>query len=231
MGLDHDVGIIYMCAMCESYFVLGITSVDYTQFRGREGTRQLEDYYMKLQTQYEQQKWTMHRCPTCIESATGKSYSDWLSSADPAILSLSRAATFEDGQPPPLYVQETAGRNRWSLAQGVGPKTLELDRSRSGRLYKPALRGVLSTSALAPYSAAEAGGGAEGHAHMLATVETALSRAARCGHGEADALAAKLMQCIPAFSKWDAAAEVLDDAARAESADSGDDHDAARLEY
>ena len=233
MGLDHDVGIVYMCAMCESYFVLGMTSVDYTQFRGREGTRQLEDYYMKLQTQYEEQNWAMQRCPTCIESATGKSYSDWLSSADPAILSVCRAAVFEDGQPPPLYVQETAGRNRWSLAQGVGPKTLELDRSRSGRLYKPALRGVLSTPALAPYSAAEAGGGAEGHAHMLAAVEAALGRAARCGRGEADALAAELMQCTPAFSNWDAAAEALAAAAAAaeaacpETADSGDERDAA----
>jgi hypothetical protein len=232
MGLDHDVGIIYICAMCESYFVLGMTSVDYTQYRGREGTRQLEDYYMKLQVQYERQKWAMHRCPTCIESATGKSYSDWLSSSEPAILSLCRPAAFEDGQPPPLYVQETAGRNRWSLAQGVGPKTLELDRSRSGRLYKPALRGVISTSALAPYPAAEAGTGAQGHAHMLAAVEEALGQAARCGHGEADALAAKLMQFTPAFSNWDAAAEALDAAAVAaeawpETTDIGDERDAA----
>jgi hypothetical protein len=236
MGLEHDVGIIYVCAMCESYFVLDMTSVDYTEFRGREGTRQLEDYYMKLQTQYEQQRWAMQRCPTCIESATGKSYSDWLSSAQPAILSLCRAAVFEEGEPPPLYVQETAGRNRWSLAQGVGPKTLEMDRSRSGRLYKPALRGVISTSSLAPYSATEASGGAQGHAHMLDAVEAALARAARCGNGEADALAAKLVQCSPAFVNWDNASEVLAAAAAAaeawpETADSGEDRDDALWGY
>ena len=211
MGVEHDVGIIYICAMCESYFVLGLTSVDYTKFRGREGTKQLEDYYMRIQTRHEQQHWTLNRCPTCIECATGKSYSEWLSSSAPALLSLCRPASFEDGQPPPLYVQETAGRCRWTLAQGVGPKTLELDRSRSGRLYKPALRGVIAASAAEPYSpeACAAAGGPSAHAHMLAEVEASLARAARRSCAEADSLAAALLRCTPIFARWTAATSAV----------------------
>jgi hypothetical protein len=212
MGLEHDLGIIFVCAMCESYFVLGVTSVDYTKYRGREGTRQLEEYYMSIQTRHEQQKWAFQRCPTCIECATGKRYLDWLASTEPAILTLCRAASFEDGQPPPLYIQETVGKDRWTLAQGVGPKTLELDKSRSGRLYKPAIRNVLPDSAAPMYTPSDAAGsgGPTAHASMLSAVEAALSRTAKQGSNYADALAESLLQCSPVFTKWAAASEALD---------------------
>jgi hypothetical protein len=52
--------------------------------------------------------------------------------------------SFEDGQPPPVYVDENAAKGgikpRYRLVQGVGPAGLELDRSRTGRLHKPSLR-------------------------------------------------------------------------------------------
>ena len=198
--------------MCESYFVLGLTSVDYKKYRGREGTKQLEDFYMKIQTSYEQQGWALQRCPTCIECAIGKKYQDWLASSDPAILSLCHAASFEDGQPPPLYIQETTGRDRWTLAQGVGPKTLELDRTRSGRLYKPAIRNIIGDLSATVYTSTEctASGGTAAHANMLSAVESALSRAAQQCSGVADALAKALLLCSPVFSRWPAASGVLD---------------------
>ena len=48
----------------------------------------------------------------------------------------------QDGQPPPLYMDfsEGKGKPKWKLVQGVGPPGLEIDSSRSGRLFKPNLR-------------------------------------------------------------------------------------------
>ena len=107
----------------------------------------------------------------------GKSYAVWLSSSQPAPLSVCKPFIFSPGEPPPLYVQETAGKDRWTLAQGIGPKTLEMDRSRSGRLYKPALSSILGAASATQYTPCVSRRASE-HALMISTVEGALSHLA-----------------------------------------------------
>lgn len=143
--MGHDVGVIVLCAMCDSYFLVTITSVEYKCFKGKKGTLALESYFEKLQNKLEQDRYAQMRCPTCMECITGKSYTEWIESGEPAHLSLVRFVTFDAAEPPPLYADEVngGGKPKWSLAQGIGPRTLEMDKSRSNRLYKPALRGIL----------------------------------------------------------------------------------------
>jgi hypothetical protein len=48
---------------------------------------------------------------------------------------------FDEDEGTPLYLNGGGeGKLKWTLAQGVGPPTLELDKSKSGRVYKPTLR-------------------------------------------------------------------------------------------
>jgi len=66
-------------------------------------------------------------CAACIEISTGRLYSEWLDDranlSQPAPLAPHVAVTFEAGELPPAYMLKA---NSWSLAQGVGPKDLEV---------------------------------------------------------------------------------------------------------
>jgi hypothetical protein len=47
---------------------------------------------------------------------------------------------FEHGPFPPLYLNRKAtGKPKWILCQGIGPQSLDMDRSKSNRIYKPSL--------------------------------------------------------------------------------------------
>uniref|UniRef100_A0A6U6CGC1 Uncharacterized protein n=1 Tax=Guillardia theta TaxID=55529 RepID=A0A6U6CGC1_GUITH len=132
--------------MCDSFFLTAVGSVDNREYKGREGTRRLEERIEKVQLRYEEAKYTQARCPTCVEACSGKRYSEWLTSDIPAVLSPCSFAIFDPAEPPPVYIDESdgSGKPRWTLLQGVGPKTLELDSSRSNRIYKPTLREAMS---------------------------------------------------------------------------------------
>ena len=87
-------------------------------------------------------------CPTCNalarateEGASAKPGADQVEDGDflrdgLAVLTPCFLVSFEDGQPPPVYVDENAAKGgikpRYRLVQGVGPAGLELDRSRTG---------------------------------------------------------------------------------------------------
>ena len=55
--MSHDVGVIVLCAMCDSYFLVTITSVEYKLFKGKKGTLALEGYFEKLQNRLEQDRY------------------------------------------------------------------------------------------------------------------------------------------------------------------------------
>mmetsp|Transcript_42778 Transcript_42778/g.101807 ORF Transcript_42778/g.101807 Transcript_42778/m.101807 type:complete len:252 (+) Transcript_42778:179-934(+) len=143
--MTHDAGVILVCAFCHSFFLSIIHTIEYKEYRGKEGTRRMEDEMAKLQAKMEQQRWASFRCPTCQECSTGLRYGDWLSSESPARLSPCMFHTFDPGEPPPIYVDASAGQGKpkFTLIQGIGPKTLEMDKSRSNRVYKPTLRGCI----------------------------------------------------------------------------------------
>jgi hypothetical protein len=65
------------------------------------------------------------------------------SSDDDIALSLVEFVRFDEIEAPPLFLNEegTPGKKpKWTLCQGVGPPALEVDSSRSGRVFKPSLR-------------------------------------------------------------------------------------------
>ena len=105
------------------------------------------------------------RCPTCVEAVHGMRYAEWVSrggvfaasgrhslqqqepepepqqaegaegGGDDTALSLCEYVSFEEGEPPPLFLNEAEGKGKkpkWCLCQGVGPPALEVDSSRSG---------------------------------------------------------------------------------------------------
>ena len=68
---------------------------------------------------------------------------------DDTALSLVQFVSFDDeypspgSEPPPLFLDEQGApgkKPKWTLCQGVGPPALEVDSSRSGRIFKPSLR-------------------------------------------------------------------------------------------
>jgi len=66
-------------------------------------------------------------CPTCIELLTGMLYEAWVREkstlAEKCVLCPLLAVVFEADELPPTY---TCKGGKWTLAQGVGPKTLEI---------------------------------------------------------------------------------------------------------
>ncbi|KAK3283882.1 hypothetical protein CYMTET_8433 [Cymbomonas tetramitiformis] len=111
-------------------------------FKGREGTRLLEDELERIQLERNRSGLLHLPCPTCAELVHGKRYQEYIASVeDEVVLAPSRLIGFE-GEPPPLYMNAAPPEKapKWTISQGLGPKSLELDKSRSGRIYKPTLR-------------------------------------------------------------------------------------------
>jgi hypothetical protein len=108
------------------------------------------------------------RCPSCIERVYQMEYQDWLENRTlPPIFSLCIPVVFDDedeveeeqnkgteagaatkyksqelnsGPMPPIYLNRKAtGKPKWTLVQGIGPPSLEVDRSRSNRIWRPSL--------------------------------------------------------------------------------------------
>ncbi|KAJ1446007.1 hypothetical protein M885DRAFT_548047 [Pelagophyceae sp. CCMP2097] len=83
-------------------------------------------------------------CPTCAECTTGLPHAAYLRDRDrETVFSPCRFYKWAADEAAPLYVDArndaAVGKPKWTLVQGLGPKTLEQDHSRSGRLWKPAL--------------------------------------------------------------------------------------------
>mmetsp|Transcript_5317 Transcript_5317/g.12826 ORF Transcript_5317/g.12826 Transcript_5317/m.12826 type:complete len:250 (+) Transcript_5317:150-899(+) len=206
----RDVGVVCNCAMCDSYFVVVVMQVDYSNYRGGAGTKRLETHYEKCQLRLEEAVWTQARCASCMELVTGMRYGEWLQSDLPVHPSPARFVAFDEGEPPTLYVDENAGagKPKWSLAQGVGPKTLETDNSRSNRLHKPTLRGILGPRA--EIWEGLKGGPVVGDCDTVLT--TALASIAQGSSGEgASAFLTSLFSLSPLFKpeNWQAAQPLL----------------------
>ncbi|KAG2374903.1 hypothetical protein C9374_010277 [Naegleria lovaniensis] len=228
----REVGIVFECFNCGTYFVNTVKLIDLADNRGKKGKDILTETYISVQKYYEQfnNRYQLCICPTCNELIYNVKYQDMLVSVDhPCILSLCRAFKFlqEEEQPPlstmqksysnigsstdnsgdaflattsqsnsqpndlielfeqtsiqgndytkkeekskkqhskkkeqvedesllnydpdvgvPLFMDVSTGqtnKQKWELVFGVGPQRLELDSSRSGRLYMPSLKSL-----------------------------------------------------------------------------------------
>jgi hypothetical protein len=92
---------------------------------------------------------TMHMlpCPTCAEQVTRLKYQEYIAQRATTVFSPCVYYSWDGTSLPALFTnphQYMDGRKpKWGLVQGVAPPSLELDSSRSGSLYKPALKAFL----------------------------------------------------------------------------------------
>ena len=214
----HEEGFVVVCCLCDTYFVLTTGYVAPASYRGKAGTERLDTRNEQIQKDYAQRRWTMLRCPTCVEVTTGIAYLDWIEKHARNIDSLAPMSpcafvTFDDEQPPPLYMDYKpageAGKPKWKLASGVGPAGLEMDNSKSGRIWKPSLRQVGIDAPRYSSDAADQ----EYHADILQRVETALAFLSQSD--KVDDLYEMLRASRPCFSpqRWQSVVEAVGSAA------------------
>ena len=213
----HEEGFVVVCCLCDTYFVLTTGYVAPASYRGKAGTERLDTRNEHIKD-YAQRRWTMLRCPTCVEVTTGIAYLDWIEKHARNIDSLAPMSpcafvTFDDEQPPPLYMDYKpageAGKPKWKLASGVGPAGLEMDNSKSGRIWKPSLRQVGIDAPRYSSDAADQ----EYHADILQRVETALAFLSQSD--KVDDLYEMLRASRPCFSpqRWQSVVEAVGSAA------------------
>jgi hypothetical protein len=65
-------------------------------------------------------------------------FQEFVTTDKECIITLCNFVKFEPDEDSPVYLNVGEHKPKWSLVCGVGPKMLELDSSKSGRLYKPA---------------------------------------------------------------------------------------------
>jgi hypothetical protein len=209
----HEEGFIVCCSLCDTYFVVVTGVMAPSQHNGREGKKQLDERNEKKQLEWAARRWTMLRCPTCVELLMGMQILEYIErhvrdSDSLTPLSLCFVVSFEESQPPPLYLnhhpQGEAGKPKWRLASGVGPAGLELDNSRSGRLWKPSLRPFgIDRPRYEASEEARSSDAAAVHAEVVRRVEAAFEVAAECsGAAAVDALAEELHAERPLFACW-----------------------------
>ena len=199
----RDEGVVCNCSLCDSYFVLITGGSNPADYRGKAGTKVKDDRNEKLQQRWGERGWLMLRCPTCVELASGLRYLDWMERhghdfemATP--LSPCWAVSWAEGELPALFEDHRTdaggGKPKWALASGVGPAGLELDASRSGRLWKSSLRPVGITAPR--YDGDEQD--AAWHAEVVRQLDIAFATASV---PVADSLAERLHAIRPAFGR------------------------------
>ena len=180
MPTHLEEGFVVCCSLCDTYLVLIIGGVTPANWRGPL-RKALDDRNFKLQLEWERKGWCLARCPTCIECITGLTFSDWMEQHGRNFDSLTplspcRPVSFADDEPPALYVNQQAdpgAKPKWTLTSGIGPQGLELDQSRSGRVWKPSLRQAGITAPRYEPSAADRDVAL--HEKIFRLVESALS--------------------------------------------------------
>ncbi|CAK9085776.1 unnamed protein product [Durusdinium trenchii] len=148
MADANDVGFIHQCVLCGSFSVWAIDSLDPIEVsrkvsaQGSHKTLQKDVHAAELELLEDIQRrtcnvseegqvgsanrFTFLPCSTCIEIVEGKIFAEWLGDRQncdkPTPLSPHMAVYFEDSMPP-AYIRKAG---KWCLAQGVGPKDLEV---------------------------------------------------------------------------------------------------------
>lgn len=240
--VQHEEGFIACCSLCDSYFVFTTGLISPSQWGGREGKANLDARNERTQLSWAAKRWSMLRCPTCVELISGLQFLDWLERhmRDMTILtplSPCFVVGFEEHQPPPLFMDHhpsgEAGKPKWRLASGVGPAGLELDNSRSGRLWKPSLRAAGIDAPRYEASSAASIAGRDFHANVLLRVAAALEAASDADEeaveASFDALAETLHAARPLYASWPSMEERVEAIITAHERDVDARHALARL--
>eukprot|EP00929_Paragymnodinium_shiwhaense_P107437 TRINITY_DN73537_c0_g1_i1.p1 TRINITY_DN73537_c0_g1~~TRINITY_DN73537_c0_g1_i1.p1 ORF type:complete len:326 (-),score=77.03 TRINITY_DN73537_c0_g1_i1:456-1433(-) len=136
-----EVGFIFQCVLCGSYTIFAVDALDPAEVErraagiaGKKSVLQThihaaeEEMLERVQQRLESAKrYVLLPCATCLEILLEKSYAAWLDdkeNLDRAVqLTPQLAVTFEADELPAAYVHKAG---KWSLAQGLGPKSLEV---------------------------------------------------------------------------------------------------------
>eukprot|EP01060_Flectonema_neradi_P025800 TRINITY_DN34633_c0_g1_i1.p1 TRINITY_DN34633_c0_g1~~TRINITY_DN34633_c0_g1_i1.p1 ORF type:complete len:308 (+),score=34.48 TRINITY_DN34633_c0_g1_i1:43-966(+) len=144
----RSVATVVECLMCKSHLALKIAVLDPESFRpilSFENPADLQsDWLVDHQEKITKRQYTTAICPYCVSIGQGLNWAQWLESHEDAYLQIVRFVEFEEGEGAPLYLNDapkTANKPKWKICQGVGPQTLELDSSRSYKIYKKSYRG------------------------------------------------------------------------------------------
>eukprot|EP00435_Cladocopium_sp_Y103_P054762 s568_g17.t7 len=144
-----EVGFIHQCVLCGSYSVWAIDSLDQVEVSRKASAlgsnhktlqkdvhaaeqELLEDIQRRtcsLQAsglRPSSARFTLLPCSTCIEILEDKIFTDWLddrTNSETAIPLCPHMVVYFENAIPPAYIRKAG---KWSLAQGVGPKDLEV---------------------------------------------------------------------------------------------------------
>lgn len=215
----RDAAAISRCLLCGDCFltVVGRINLSGMKTGGRRGTEMLERAALRLLATVTANALVLLPCPTCnvLAHADVANWLEWVDKHSMAVLTpciLPRFVGAEEGiagsadaPPPPLYANANnvpGKKPKWNLFYGTGPPGLELDRSRSGRLWGPSLRKYESPdlSKDCCMYAAEEGVEAAEYARRIDVVETLLFDGASL-----ESARHLLMAAAPFFAAWDEA--------------------------
>lgn len=144
-----EVGFIHQCVLCGSYSVWAIDSLDQVEVSRKASAvgsshrtlqkdvhaaeqELLEDIqrrtcsFQASELRPSSARFTLLPCSTCIEILEDKIFTDWLddrTNAETAIPLCAHMVVYFEDAIPPAYIRKAG---KWSLAQGVGPKDLEV---------------------------------------------------------------------------------------------------------
>eukprot|EP00746_Dinoflagellata_sp_MGD_P085942 gnl/MRDRNA2_/MRDRNA2_34002_c0_seq1.p1 gnl/MRDRNA2_/MRDRNA2_34002_c0~~gnl/MRDRNA2_/MRDRNA2_34002_c0_seq1.p1 ORF type:complete len:308 (+),score=64.17 gnl/MRDRNA2_/MRDRNA2_34002_c0_seq1:93-926(+) len=141
--MAEEVGVIFQCALCGSYsfwIVDAIAPHEIELHAGLKAKKAIQRDLHKAEAELLEQRvqkrfecaesgnrFTLMPCPTCVELLTGTLYEAWVCDRNTlqgkCVLCPLLAVTFEADELPPTYMKKGGD---WSLAQGVGPKILEV---------------------------------------------------------------------------------------------------------
>ncbi|KAL0490454.1 hypothetical protein AKO1_009537 [Acrasis kona] len=137
----REIAMIGNCMMCDSFFVNVVGIVDLAENRGAKGKDVLSEQYESVQNKYTDKPELLH-CPTCTELVYGIRFQEFVVSDKDCVITLSNFMKFDEEEASPVYINSGEHKPKYTLVYGVGPKMLELDSSKSGRLYKPSFRAL-----------------------------------------------------------------------------------------
>eukprot|EP01065_Artemidia_motanka_P005492 TRINITY_DN12644_c0_g2_i1.p2 TRINITY_DN12644_c0_g2~~TRINITY_DN12644_c0_g2_i1.p2 ORF type:complete len:336 (+),score=131.09 TRINITY_DN12644_c0_g2_i1:79-1008(+) len=166
----REIGCVYECAVCRGHAVCCVAVMDPSRFKTRPGwpekpQDQQQEWLLEQQQRLAERKYVFLPCPFCVVESDDQSWrervkeargwsgdwAEWLQFGPGSDrcgvgtpLTPCRWVEYEEGAGPPLFINDApahGGKTKWVLCEGVGPKTLELTRARSGAVYKKCYRG------------------------------------------------------------------------------------------
>ncbi|KAJ9455672.1 hypothetical protein DIPPA_19589 [Diplonema papillatum] len=157
--MRRDVATVVECLFCKSHVVTPVHVLDTERFQQRPGwpakpQDQQQEFLVEVQAHVASLGYVTRPCPFCVELCTGRPWADFVSAQLDRVPTDAKEAytpffpckfvSYDPTEPPPVYVDSSphpgSSKPKWTLSEGVGPPTLELDRSHSGKLYKKSYR-------------------------------------------------------------------------------------------